>query len=394
MPVAVTYNRINGDLFEYPFRMIISGSSQCGKTTFAERLLKENIFKQEPKLILYCHPDLLEGEPVNWEETLDIPISYKKGLPTLKELSELQHDTCVVLDDLYEECITSRAVDQLFRVISGKKNISVIAMTQRYFAQGRFGMNIRNNCNYTVLMRNADERINKKLGNLFNCKENMTIALKEFQNQEFPYIMISSTRNSLVTGCRIYTKIFGRSKYVIMNSTMIALLPKDDFKKHFKIIGKNQAMSKSKKAKWDDEMDESDINFTDCSDDEPPKKKARAKPKKKAKIHWSERRWMDVSSDDNSTLEVKNPKLMTAEDYAEKYDTDVESESESAPESKSDSERTESESESESESKSESERTESESESEPENIKSQTEKSSQTYPCKNNNTLGYARRMV
>ena len=54
----------------------------------------------------------------------------------------------------------------------------------------------------------------------------------------------------------------------------------------------------------------------------------------------------------------------------------------------------ESESDPESESKSDSERTESESESEPENIKSQTEKSAQTYPCKNNNTLGYARRMV
>ena len=126
-------------------------------------------------------------------------------------------------------------------------------------------------------------------------------------------------------------------------------------------------------------MDQSDINFTDCSDDEPPKKKTRVKPKKKAKIHWSKRRWMDVSSDDN-------PKLMTAEDYAEKYDTDVESES--APESKSDSERiTESES-------------ESQSESEPENIKSQTVKSSQTeqksqnFSCKNNNTLGYARRIA
>ena len=338
MPVAVTYNRINGDLFEYPFRMIISGSSQCGKTTFAERLLKENIFKKEPKLILYCHPDLLEGNPVNWEETLDIPISYKKGLPTLNELSELPNDTCVVLDDLYEECITSRAVDQLFRIISGKKAISVIAMTQRYFAQGRFGMNIRNNCNYTVLMRNADERINKKLGTLFNCKENMSIALKEFQNQEFPYIMMSSTRNSLITGCRLYTKIFGKSKYAIMNSSQIALLPKEDFRKHFKIIGKNQAMSKSKKAKWNDEITESDINFTDCSDDEPPKKKAAVKPKKKTKIHWSKRKWMDVSSDDSSTLAVKNPKLMTAKDYEVKYDTDLETESQSEPISENNSE--------------------------------------------------------
>ena len=270
MPVAITFKRINGELFEFPFRMIISGSSQCGKTTFAERILRENVFGRKPEFILYCHPDLCGGTPVNWEDTLDIPITYHTGVPTLAALQQLNSNTVVVLDDLYEECITSRGVDQLFRVISGKKNISVIAMTQRYFAQGRFGMNIRNNCTSTVIMRNADERINKKLGNLFNCKKDFEIALKEFQDKQFPYIMINHTRCSLVTGCRIYTKVFGKCKFVIMNGENLALMPKRIFRKHFKVIARNQAKVKNVIGDFNDSYDE---NFTDCSDEPMPKRR-------------------------------------------------------------------------------------------------------------------------
>ena len=95
----VPFRSIKNELFEYPFRMIISGSSQCGKTTFAKRLMSSDLFSKEPQLILYCHPDLSGDTPVSWQNSLKIPITYKKGLPTLKELSELPEHTCVVLDD-------------------------------------------------------------------------------------------------------------------------------------------------------------------------------------------------------------------------------------------------------------------------------------------------------
>ena len=293
MPVAVTYKPIKGELFEYPFRLIISGSSQCGKTTLALRILKENLFQREPQLILYCHPDLQEGTPVKWDDKLDIPITYHTGLPTLKKLGELPKHTVVVLDDLYEECITSKAIDQLFRVISGKKDISVIAMTQRFFAQGRFGMNIRNNCNYTVIMRNADERINKRLSNLFNCKDDLPIALKEFEDEEFPYIMINSTRASLVSGCRIYTKLFGRVKYCVMNGEKLALLPKEDFRKHFKVIAKNQAKARKKTAKWYDGL--SDVS--DCNEE----------PSRKRRKHQDE----ETSEEESSSYDLSEDECMT-----------------------------------------------------------------------------------
>ena len=76
---------------------------------------------------------------------------YQSDLPTFDELTNFELYFCIVLDDLYEECVGSKTIEYLFRVLSGKRNLSIIIMSQRYFAKGRFVMNITNNCNYTVL---------------------------------------------------------------------------------------------------------------------------------------------------------------------------------------------------------------------------------------------------
>ena len=39
---------------------------------------------------------------------------------------KLQKNSCVVLDDSFDKALKSSAIDHLFRVISGKKNICVI----------------------------------------------------------------------------------------------------------------------------------------------------------------------------------------------------------------------------------------------------------------------------
>ena len=140
--LLVNYQEKENVYFESPFRMMLSGSSQSGKTYFAEKLFKHNLFKQNIRSVSYRHPDYLETVPVNWHKTLSIPVHYQSGLPTLDELTNLEPYTCIVLDDLYEECVGSKTIDYLFRVLSGKKNLSIIIMSQRYFAKGRFAMNI------------------------------------------------------------------------------------------------------------------------------------------------------------------------------------------------------------------------------------------------------------
>ena len=71
--------------------MYISGSSQSGKTYFAEQLLKRNLFQEPLTIVHYRHPDFLETAPVKWHKSLTYPVSYRTGLPSMKELFKLEH---------------------------------------------------------------------------------------------------------------------------------------------------------------------------------------------------------------------------------------------------------------------------------------------------------------
>ena len=244
MPLTVTYREIENVKFEYPFRMIISGSSQSGKTSFAKQLLQNTeLFDGELKNILYCYPEYLSETPVEWHEELLLPVTYQTGLPTLNELCSLETDTVIVLDDLYEECITAKQIDHLFRVLSGKKRLSVIIMTQRFFAQGRYAMNIRNCCNFTVLMRNSDERLNYRIAYLFKSNTVINkIIDTEFSKEGYPYIFVDSSPRGQVTGNRLYTNIFSTFMEVYDRSGMKGFIIREkDFHKNFTIINHNTA---------------------------------------------------------------------------------------------------------------------------------------------------------
>ena len=151
MPRLIKGTIINETKFCSPFRIILAGSSGSGKTKFAGKLLeKKNIFQENPKSVVYYYPCYLDEAPVSWHDTLDIPVSYHVGLPTKEGLIKLPPRSCVVIDDSFDAAINSSAIDHLFRVISGKKNISVMIMTQNNFSKGRYGREIRNSCNFSL----------------------------------------------------------------------------------------------------------------------------------------------------------------------------------------------------------------------------------------------------
>ena len=150
--------------FAYPFRIILSGSSQSGKTSFAAQLLKNDLFDKKPSCVRYFYPSYLDEPPVSWHNLLPIPVSYQVGLPSKDDLLSMDADTVVVLDDLYDLIVKSEVCDHLFRVFSGKRSISVIVMNQNYYTQGKYGRDIRNSANFTVLFRNCcDTSINKRV---------------------------------------------------------------------------------------------------------------------------------------------------------------------------------------------------------------------------------------
>jgi len=248
MPLTVKYQILAESKFDYPFRIFISGSSQSGKTYFARELLEnDKIFNGKISEVHYYHPDYLSDRPVAWHTSLSVPVTYQSGIPNLNDLCKIEKHSCIILDDLYEECINSQAIDYLFRVLSGKKMLSVIIMSQRYFAHGKFGMNIRNNCNFTVLMRNSDGRVNSRVAAILNQKTAITRAIEDtYANNYYPYIYVDSSPRGQVSGYRVYTNIFGKYHEVYDTNGMKSyVIAEKDFLEFFSITNNKTAEIKN-----------------------------------------------------------------------------------------------------------------------------------------------------
>ena len=226
----------------YPdiWRIFISGSSSAGKTYFAKQLLSTNLF--DAKRIYYFHPDIQEDFPVDWcDHFKTIPIMCQAGLPTLDDINHMPPYSVIVLDDLFTEVAQSKDMSYLFRVLSSKKKLHVIVMTQRYYAEGSLGLNIRNCSNYHVLMSNADARTNLRVGFSMNLDKDIRKAIEINKTKLYPYIVIDRTNHARVSGVQIYVDILDKFRKVIINGSLLVLIPDDDFKEKYESAGNGYA---------------------------------------------------------------------------------------------------------------------------------------------------------
>ena len=228
--------KIDSDIW----RVFISGSSGSGKSYFAEKLLQKRFFKY--KRIYYYHPDLQESFPTNWKDNFKEPVLYQAGLPTEDELLSIPQYSCVVFDDLFTKACESRLIDYLFRVLSSKRKIHCIIMTQRYFAEGSNGLNIRNSSNFHVLMNNADERTNLRVADTMNLRKELKLAIQNNQSELYPYIFIDRTNHARVNGLQIYIDIFSRYQKAIHKLMLVYLVNETDFKSNFNLLDNHTAV--------------------------------------------------------------------------------------------------------------------------------------------------------
>ena len=291
--------------FEDIFRIYISGRASAGKTWWAKKLLETNLFKCER--VFYYHPDFHETCPVKWK-SLDKPVFYQAGLPSLDELLEIPEHSCLVFDDLFSQCCESKDIDYLFRVLSTKRKLSCMIMTQRYFAEGknRLGLSIRNSCNYHVLMNNADARTNMNVASSMCLKPEITRATEENKSVLYPYIFIDTTNLARVNGLRVYTNIFDKYKIVIMGSTKFYLLAEADFKANFEITDSNSAERKkvtdrkrAHKRRYPSREEESDQEALSSSEEESDQEEALSSSEEES----DNSRYYSSSSSDESSSE-------------------------------------------------------------------------------------------
>ena len=213
----------------YPdiWRVFISGSSSAGKTYFAKQLLASDLL--EVKRIYYFHPDIHESFPIDWCNQFTTEIICQAGLPTLDDIEQMPQQSVIVLDDLFTEVAKSELMSYLFRVLSSKKKLHVIVMTQRYYAEGAQGLNIRNCSNYHVLMSNADARTNMRVAFSMGLDKEIRVAIKENEKKLYPYIVIDRTNYARVNGLQVYIDIFDKYRKVILNGMVQVLVPEKEF---------------------------------------------------------------------------------------------------------------------------------------------------------------------
>ena len=213
----------------YPdiWRVFISGSSSAGKTFFAKQLLSADLF--DVRRIYYFHPDIQETFPIDWCDHFKKEIICQAGLPTMEDISQMPPHSVIVLDDLFTEVAQSKLMSYLFRVLSSKKKLHVIVMTQRYYAEGSLGLNIRNCSNYHILMSNADARTNMRVAFSMGLEKDVRKAIEINKSKLYPYIAIDRTNQARVNGLVVYTDIIDDFKKVVINGQLSVMVPHDIF---------------------------------------------------------------------------------------------------------------------------------------------------------------------
>ena len=192
----------------------------------------------------------------------------------LDDLLAIPEHSCLIFDDLYHECVGSSEIDYLYRVLSSKRKLHCFIMTQRYFAQGKYALNIRNSSNYHILMRNADERTNLRAADTMNLKCEILKANKCNEKEMYPYIFIDRTSQARVNGIKVYIDIFSKYRKIIMQNQLYFLIADKDFKARFKTIDDSVAVEHETKKRKIQESTETDSK----TETEPSKSFKPAKP--------------------------------------------------------------------------------------------------------------------
>ena len=293
MPLTSEIRQIDSFRFVKPLRAIFSGSSQSGKSYLIGEILEnqEKLFGDSFTFVKYFYPTYLEESPVDYHTKTDTPVAYEAGFPTREHIIALPKNSLLVIDDQAVKAVKSDLIGQLFKVISGKRNISVILVTQNYFTPGHYSRDIRNSANYVALFRNcADAGLNRRVAKAFGLKEAYNSAERDtYSTLVYPYIFIDQSQQAQLSNYRVYVDIFGDCKIAYSTTGMKGyVLTEKDFLSAYKIIADKKlfviaARKYEDKKRQISESTSSSTTQQKTSFDSPKRRKESKKTKKKHK---------------------------------------------------------------------------------------------------------------
>lgn len=134
--------------FRHPSTYMIVGPSQCGKSHFVAKLLKNlhAMIDEPPERIVWCYGKL---QRKLFDEFSD-RVEFVEGLPGADLLDGRR--TLLIIDDLMRE--TDGRIADLFTKGSHHDNASVVYISQNLYNRGKENRTISLNTHYLVLFKN------------------------------------------------------------------------------------------------------------------------------------------------------------------------------------------------------------------------------------------------
>ena len=179
--------------------ILVTGPTHCGKTFWVSKILKNHMFTEPVKSIMYCYGvyqkfyDEMKSDP-----GLENRISFHEGLPTKEDIDALNDGEfhVLVLDDLMEHIVKSADMQQLFTKYCHHLNITAIFISQNIFQSGPHARTISLNCHVIVVFANKrdESQIKTFARQLYPSKWRRFMAVYEKNmNYEYCYLVIDCT---------------------------------------------------------------------------------------------------------------------------------------------------------------------------------------------------------
>ena len=187
------------------FRLLVSGPTGCGKTSFVKKLIQSKRLKKKIRHVYYCYPDSFDEPPVDWHEIPDLIITYCPFIPDHDFIKNIKKGSLLVLDDVFDTAIKSRAISDALRIHS-RRRFSMVLITQNFFDSGQHSVSMRNQLNAVALFRNfGNIRTNRQVADQLDVKSQFLQAEKYTENQKFNPIVILSAEIVTTPEMRVQT---------------------------------------------------------------------------------------------------------------------------------------------------------------------------------------------
>ena len=196
---------------KHPFSLLVSGPSQCGKSTFIFNLL-QNASRLVDVQFDYIVCFLGSDDPKLFElkNIYEPKISFVSGLPlSFDEYLNSGKNGFFVIDDLMQQATEGKHVAELFTKKCHHENVSVDLILQNFFYHAKERQTILRSAHYLTIFRNPlDQTVIYSLAHRID-PVHKTAVIKTFLHaqEKYRYLFIDGKQDS-VPEARFRSDIF------------------------------------------------------------------------------------------------------------------------------------------------------------------------------------------